>query len=95
MKPTLEALERKHAALLKKIQQQTAKLERLKAAAEPKHRRLDTRRKVILGGYELAARKVEPERLKSYLETVSQSAGLRDAERGVIVAWLNELRRPT
>jgi hypothetical protein len=91
MKKTLEELKQKHAALTKKILQETAKLERLKARKEPAHRRTDTRRKVILGGYELAARKAEPERLKAYLVTVSQSAGLRDAERAVILQWINEL----
>lgn len=93
MKKTLEALERRHAALLKKIKQAQARLDLMTAKRERKSRNIDTRRKVILGGYELAARKAERERLKSYLETVSQSAGLRDAERAVILQWINELGR--
>ncbi len=55
----LDSLEAKKAALLKRKAQIEARLQALEARTRQKARKADTRRKIILGGYVLAAARTD------------------------------------
>ena len=75
--------------LQKKIAQLKAKVQQHENRARGEKRRLDTRRKVIVGGWLLAETK-EPEELKTFLKKV-EAAQEREAQKKVITDWLAEL----
>jgi hypothetical protein len=88
----LEELNQQQADLEKKIAQIRARIELKQARQSNPSRKLDTRRKIILGGYQLARMKdCQQSVITNYLKTVAASPNLRAAERQVIVDWLAEL----
>jgi hypothetical protein len=88
----IEKLNEQQAALEKKIAQIRARIELKRARQSTPSRRLDTRRKIILGGYQLAILKdCQPSAITEHLKTVAASPNLRAAERQVIIDWLAEL----
>jgi hypothetical protein len=88
----IEKLNEQQAALEKKIAQIRARIELKRARQSTPSRRLDTRRKIILGGYQLAILKdCQPSAITEHLKTVAAAPNLRTAERQVILDWLAEL----
>jgi hypothetical protein len=88
----LEKLDQQQAAIEKKIAQIRAQIDLKRARQSTPSRRLDTRRKIILGGYQLAILKdCQPSAITEYLKTVAAAPNLRAAERQVILDWLAEL----
>jgi molecular chaperone GrpE (heat shock protein) len=85
-----QALVEELAALKRKIAQLEARIARKEAKLSGTRRRLDTRRKIILGGYVLAFLE-KTTGLPDYLQAVMRSPDLREAERLVIAAWLKEV----
>jgi hypothetical protein len=88
----IEKLNEQQAALEKKIAQIRARIDLKRARQSNPSRRLDTRRKIILGGYQLAMLKdCQPSATRDHLKTVAAAPNLRPAERQVILDWLAEL----
>jgi hypothetical protein len=88
----IEKLNEQQATLEKKIAQIRAQIDLKRARQSTPSRRLDTRRKIILGGYQLAILKdCQPSAITDHLKAVAASLNLRAAERQVIVDWLAEL----
>jgi hypothetical protein len=88
----IEKLDHQQAALEKKIAQIRARIDLKRARQSTPSRKLDTRRKIILGGYQLAILKdCQPSAITEYLKTVAAAPNLRAAERQVVLDWLAEL----
>jgi hypothetical protein len=87
-----QTLEERQAALQKRIDQLQARIELKSARQSEATRKLDTRRKIILGGYQLATLKGHAKGVViTYLKTVAADPKLREPERQVLQNWIAEL----
>jgi hypothetical protein len=87
-----QTLEERQAALQKKIDQIQARIELKSARQSEAARKLDTRRKIILGGHQLATLKGHSKGVViTYLKTVAATPSLREPERQVLRDWIREL----
>jgi hypothetical protein len=88
----VKKLEERQAVLEKKIAQIKARIAMEQARQLNPSRKLDTRRKIILGGYQLALLKdCQPSAISDHLKIVAAAPNLRAAERKFILKWLAEL----
>jgi hypothetical protein len=87
-----QTLEQQQAAIEKKIAQLQARIALKEARQSTPSRKLDIRRKIILGGHQLATLKGDSKGIIiTYLKTVAAAPNLREPERKVILDWVAEL----
>jgi hypothetical protein len=87
-----KSLEQQLDDLQKRAAQLRARIEQKEARTASNNRRLDTRRKIIFGGYFLATLRGKPDKLLDYLHRIVADETLREAEKKTLIDWIDELK---